>query len=72
MRQLSRGFRVDTFARNEGETGGKAHFKFVFTVQGGKQLFVYYSLVHFLHVEGDWISWFYFRQHREGARAELC
>ncbi|CAM9895073.1 unnamed protein product, partial [Ectocarpus sp. 8 AP-2014] len=29
-----RGFRLDTFARNEGETGGKAHFKFVFTLDG--------------------------------------
>ncbi|CAM9806300.1 unnamed protein product [Scytosiphon promiscuus] len=30
-----RGFRVDTFARNEGEAGGKAHFKFVFTLDNG-------------------------------------
>lgn len=27
---------MDTFARNEGEAGGKAHFKFVFTLDGGK------------------------------------
>ncbi|CAM9689940.1 unnamed protein product [Pylaiella littoralis] len=26
------GFRLDTFARNEGEAGGRAHFKFVFTL----------------------------------------
>ncbi|CAM9822041.1 unnamed protein product [Ectocarpus fasciculatus] len=29
-----RGFRLDTFARNEGDTGGTAHFKFVFTLDG--------------------------------------
>ncbi|CAN0406607.1 unnamed protein product, partial [Ectocarpus sp. 12 AP-2014] len=29
-----RGFRLDTFARNEGETGDTAHFKFVFTLDG--------------------------------------
>ena len=27
---------MDTFARNEGEDGGKAHFKFVFTLDGGE------------------------------------
>lgn len=27
---------MDTFARNEGEDGGKAHFKFVFTLDDGE------------------------------------
>ncbi|CAN0552249.1 unnamed protein product, partial [Ectocarpus sp. 12 AP-2014] len=34
MNDKQRGFRLDTFARNEGETGGTAHFKFVFTLDG--------------------------------------
>lgn len=31
-------FRLDTFARNEGDSGGKAHFKFVFTLDDGTSL----------------------------------
>lgn len=29
---------MDTFARNEGDSGGKAHFKFVFTLDDGTSL----------------------------------
>lgn len=36
---------MDTFARNEGEDGGRAHFKFVFTLDGGKP--VYFAVAAF-------------------------
>ena len=36
---------MDTFARNEGEDGGKAHFKFVFTLDGGESGFTTNSMV---------------------------
>lgn len=56
--QCRQGFRVDTFARNEGEAGGKAHFKFVFTLENGE---------HSVCLELPWVSLL-----ATAARSVLC